>query len=692
MADLKYTVDIDTRGAKSSLNGLKGTIAGVGASIASAFTFKEIATISARFQDLRSTLGVLYKDAATGAKAFDQIKKFATQSVLGVEELTESVIKLKAAGLEPSIQQLEMFGKVAAITTDKVGTLQAITDLYARSSQGGLGLEDLDRLADRGVGVYKILNDELGITRDRVSEVGRSAEGAQLILSTLEDAFNKIDDPNLNTLSVSFSNLQIAIKNAADAIGQGGFTDALANAVNRVTEFIVANEELPKSIGAGLGAAITLAVENLKYLAAAIAAVFTAAAVGRIVAIGLAVAELAKGFRDAAIAGTVLQGVTGVGLLKVGAGLAAAAGTVALIEEMTAGASENTGELAEAMEKLSKIEAPGPLDFGEPPKIPQDTVDRAGQLGAILNNTAKSAKELNAEMKVLTSTTDNLIDDLQSSTRDMKFEFEKLNMTPLQKDIAEIERDIRTRVSKQIQKLEAAMTPENAAEITKQIQMLKDASAQAIEEQSRLARESYEHQRTFSYGWSKAFEQYKEDATNAATAAEDIFKTTTQGIEDAIVEFAKTGKFSLKSLGEELGEQLLRGGIRDIVSSIGGGQQQRSSGGNIFGNIGNIFGGLFPQQQQQSSGGFFDSIIGGAKKLFGGFFANGGYLPAGQFGIVGERGPEMIMGPASITPGARGGSMNVTINAVDAPSFQALVASDPEFIYSVAQRGSRSFV
>ena len=77
---------------------------------------------------------------------------------------------------------------------------------------------------------------------------------------------------------------------------------------------------------------------------------------------------------------------------------------------------------------------------------------------------------------------------------------------------------------------------------------------------------------------------------------------------------------------------------------------------------------------------------------FGGFFANGGYLPAGQFGIVGERGPEMITGPANITPGARGGALNVTINAVDAPSFQALVASDPEFIYSVAQRGSRSFV
>lgn len=35
---------------------------------------------------------------------------------------------------------------------------------------------------------------------------------------------------------------------------------------------------------------------------------------------------------------------------------------------------------------------------------------------------------------------------------------------------------------------------------------------------------------------------------------------------------------------------------------------------------------------------------------FAGFFANGGHIPAGQFGITGERGPEIVSGPANITP------------------------------------------
>jgi len=41
--------------------------------------------------------------------------------------------------------------------------------------------------------------------------------------------------------------------------------------------------------------------------------------------------------------------------------------------------------------------------------------------------------------------------------------------------------------------------------------------------------------------------------------------------------------------------------------------------------------------------------------------------------------------------GGMGGSTNITynINAVDAPSFQQLVARDPEFIYNVSRMGAR---
>ena len=69
--------------------------------------------------------------------------------------------------------------------------------------------------------------------------------------------------------------------------------------------------------------------------------------------------------------------------------------------------------------------------------------------------------------------------------------------------------------------------------------------------------------------------------------------------------------------------------------------------------------------------------------MFGGLFADGGHLPAGQFGIAGEQGPELIKGPADIlsnedSMGMLGGSninVNFSINTIDARGFDELLTT-----------------
>ena len=51
---------------------------------------------------------------------------------------------------------------------------------------------------------------------------------------------------------------------------------------------------------------------------------------------------------------------------------------------------------------------------------------------------------------------------------------------------------------------------------------------------------------------------------------------------------------------------------------------------------------LFGAPTASAGGGLFG-------RLFAGFFDAGGAIPSGQFGIVGERGPEIVRGPASVT-------------------------------------------
>lgn len=98
-------------------------------------------------------------------------------------------------------------------------------------------------------------------------------------------------------------------------------------------------------------------------------------------------------------------------------------------------------------------------------------------------------------------------------------------------------------------------------------------------------------------------------------------------------------------------------------------------------------------------GGFgFDLSFSGSGAPTIGKRAMGGPIMRNKPYIVGERGPELIVpnGAGNVIPnnqlgGLTPGKTMVTynINAVDARSFKQLVASDPEFIYTVTQAGAR---
>ncbi|MDB4337156.1 hypothetical protein N9991_00240 [bacterium] len=101
--------------------------------------------------------------------------------------------------------------------------------------------------------------------------------------------------------------------------------------------------------------------------------------------------------------------------------------------------------------------------------------------------------------------------------------------------------------------------------------------------------------------------------------------------------------------------------IRDSLSNIGGG---------ISSSVGNAFGGV--------------------SDFFAGFFANGGFIPGGKFGVVGERGAELVSGPANVTPLDGLGGVTYNINAVDVNSFQNLLARDPGYLHALVQKGQAS--
>jgi phage-related minor tail protein len=258
---------------------------------------------------------------------------------------------------------------------------------------------------------------------------------------------------------------------------------------------------------------------------------------------------------------------------------------------------------------------------------------------------------------------------------DVKLEGTIASLAPLQQSIARIREENRKAAleagrnfAAQFEGME--MNLEQSKELADGLAQIADRYAAITDAQIT----NLEKSREFSEGWKKAFAEYADSAYNAAANAENIFKTATRGMEDAIVNFAKTGKFEWKGFLGSIVEELLRSNVRQLIAQVFGGGGGGGGGGSILGSI-------------------FGSLLGGK--------AIGGPVQGGTPYIVGERGPELFVpnaGGGQIVPndklaGMGGGTaltqVTYNINAVDASSFRSLVAQDPEFIFAVTEQGRK---
>jgi lambda family phage tail tape measure protein len=167
-----------------------------------------------------------------------------------------------------------------------------------------------------------------------------------------------------------------------------------------------------------------------------------------------------------------------------------------------------------------------------------------------------------------------------------------------------------------------------------------------------LITEAYNKQRDAVFGADEAIRKYQEDAGNKGAQIEAALSSAFKGAEDALVQFATTGKLSFKGLADSI--------VADISRILI--KQQLAKG---LASIGSAFG---------EGGGGFGSLLAG---VFGGGKASGGAVSAGGLYEVGEQGPEvltsggrqyLLMGAenGTVTPnGGGGGGVNQTINFVN---------------------------
>ena len=693
IAQSEQKVDKFSRNSTAGIGKVGAALAALGGGAA----LKGIVDTGAAFQDLQNSLNVVFGGIEQGADAFDRVQGFAASTQFSVQTLTQAFVQLKGAGVEPTEELLQTFADTASVTTDQMGTFQAALDLVSRSTAGGLGLEDLNRLADRGIPVFNILQQRLGLTRLEVSEFGKTAEGANTIVRELLAGLNErfggalqsqvgLLNFELNQLGDAFDKLSVALfgtfdETAAEAV------QSLTAAINRLAD----NIEPLMQIGKGLAqilAVATLIFPFARALRAASTAMFSLTRGTSIFAAG-GPGFLAS-FKN--LGSSVVKFITNP--------FKAAGKAISRLGKDDTGADilSNLGRLKLAAQKVGE----GFLWLGG------TTLGFLGLKNAIqgANEIAKDfamvgpprslfeenqLKKLEQEYNELTDN-DTLFDELPKTIGDasdkLKDFLEALDdvipsATTFEEELAKLNEHFGDpQTVKEIKDYESALESlRDAFNVNEELEKLID-SFENIE-----SIEDYNDKLTELTGLLNAG---KISADEFARAKENLDETL--GDNESLIDFIATLNRATDTLSDDLALALMEGKsamdsfkdffktlVQQIIAeaikmlfiipileavgfSVTGGTITGLSGSGLLGKL-----------------GFKQTGIGG------------GNLMPNRPVLVGESGPEVFY-PASsgsLTPNAMGTQVNYTINAVDTNSFRELVAKDPEFIYSVTRAGRR---
>lgn len=206
------------------------------------------------------------------------------------------------------------------------------------------------------------------------------------------------------------------------------------------------------------------------------------------------------------------------------------------------------------------------------------------------------------------------------------------------------------------------------AQIEAQADVYRKAGADEVAIAQWVEAEKLKVSREWSDGVQRGLADYADSATNAAQLAQAAITGGFKGMEDALVDFVKTGKLSFSELADSIISDMMRIMVQQSITV------PLASG---FGSmIGGLFGGSSPSVASVGDPkvGYAKGGVPGAPSLAA--YANTIVSKPTIFpfakgvGLMGEAGPEAIMplkrGPDG-TLGVSGGGSNVVVNVIESP-------------------------
>ena len=267
----RLNIDIVARDkATKALNGLRGGLAKVrGAvfSLQSAFVglgaglvVRNLVNTGRELENLQVRLKFLLKDTNEGAKAFDNMVKFASRVPFSLEEIQSGsgILATVTDNAKDLQQMLEITGNVAAVTGLDFRTT---AEQIQRSFSAGIGAADLFR--EKGV------RNMLGFQAGAAVSIEATAEAFEKVFGK-GGRFGKATDDLANTFEGTISMLNDKVFTFKKTLLDAGFFAELKNQFGDLDDFLNENAEqldmIAEKIGKDLANATIKAAEGIKLL------------------------------------------------------------------------------------------------------------------------------------------------------------------------------------------------------------------------------------------------------------------------------------------------------------------------------------------------------------------------------------------------------------------------------------------
>ncbi|EPU1600068.1 TPA: tape measure protein [Klebsiella pneumoniae] len=237
---------------------------------------KPIVEAAAEMQRMRVMLRGLNKDKVNPGEAAAQdmqyIVDMAKNAPFAMQALTDSFVKFRSAGLDPTDGSLKaLVDSVARFGGDSELLKRAAVAVQQMSGKGVVSMEELrQQLGEAVPNAMKAMADAAGITMGELTKAVSSGtveakQALSLMFVGLRAENENAAKDMMQTYTGALAQLQTSFTLFADRVGQAGYLDSLTKGMKELVAVMNSSEGI--SFANSLGEGLTTAIDGLRELA-----------------------------------------------------------------------------------------------------------------------------------------------------------------------------------------------------------------------------------------------------------------------------------------------------------------------------------------------------------------------------------------------------------------------------------------